>query len=159
MALRFTGIDPGLVHTAVVTLEVDPFVKRWGTSFRVFDGLGDDVVEEIKQHTRRDTAVFVEEYKPRSHFSQDNEMVSGVSRLNKAIHKAQVISNTGVKKVVRRKVMDYFDLWNWPQVTHHQDLRSAGYILLYGMYKEPEFNQLIYNILADEFVRQPWQQF
>ena len=159
MALRFTGIDPGLVHTAVVTLEIDRYDMRWGTSFRVFDGLGDDVVEEIKQHTRRDTAVFVEEYKPRSHFSQDNEMVSGVSRLNKAIHKAQVISNTGVKKVVRRMVMDYFDLWNWPQVTHHQDLRSAGYILLYGMYKEPEFNQLIYNILADEFVRQPWQQF
>lgn len=159
MALRFTGIDPGLVHTAVVTLEINRYDMRWGTSFRVFDGLGDDVVEEIKQHTRRDTAVFVEEYKPRSHFSQDNEMVSGVSRLNKAIHKAQVISNTGVKKVVRRKVMDYFDLWNWPQVTHHQDLRSAAYILLYGMYKEPEFNQLIYKILADEFNGRPWQQF
>lgn len=159
MALRFTGIDPGLVHTAVVTLEVDPLVKRWGTSFRVFDGLGDDVVEEIKEHTLRDTAIFVEEYKPRSHFSQDNEMVSGVSRLNKAIGKAKVISNTGVKKVVRRKVMDYFDLWNWPQVTHHQDLRSAAYILLYGMYKEQVFNQLIYNILADEFAGQPWQQF
>lgn len=159
MALRFTGIDPGLVHTAVVTLEINRYDMRWGTSFRVFDGLGDDVVEEIKQHTRRDTAVFVEEYKPRSHFSQDNEMVSGVSRLNKAIHKAQVISNTGVKKVVRRKVMDYFDLWNWPQVTHHQDLRSAAYILLYGMYKEPEFNQLIYKILADEFDGRPWQQF
>lgn len=159
MALRFTGIDPGLVHTAVVTLEINRYDMRWGTSFRVFDGLGDDVVEEIKQHTRRDTAVFVEEYKPRSHFSQDNEMVSGVSRLNKAIHKAQVISNTGVKKVVRRKVMDYFDLWNWPQVTHHQDLRSAAYILLYGMYKEPEFNQLIYKILADEFDGRQWQQF
>lgn len=159
MTLRFTGIDPGLVHTAVVTLEINRYDMRWGTSFRVFDGLGDDVVEEIKQHTRRDTAVFVEEYKPRSHFSQDNEMVSGVSRLNKAIHKAQVISNTGVKKVVRRKVMDYFDLWNWPQVTHHQDLRSAAYILLYGMYKEPEFNQLIYKILADEFDGRPWQQF
>lgn len=159
MTLRFTGIDPGLVHTAVVTLEINRYDMRWGTSFRVFDGLGDDVVEEIKQHTRRDTAVFVEEYKPRSHFSQDNEMVSGVSRLNKAIHKAQVISNTGVKKVVRRMVMDYFDLWNWPQVTHHQDLRSAAYILLYGMYKEPEFNQLIYKILADEFDGRPWQQF
>ena len=159
MALRFTGIDPGLVHTAVVTLEVDPLDKRWGTSFRVFDGLGDDVVDEIKEHTLLDTAVFVEEYKPRSHFSQDNEMISGVSRLNKAIGKAKVISNTGVKKVVRRKVMDYFDLWNWPQVTHHQDLRSAAYILLYGMYKEPEFNQHIYNILADEFAGQPWQQF
>ena len=106
-----------------------------------------------------DTAVFVEEYKPRSHFSQDNEMISGVSRLNKAIDKAKVISNTGVKKVVRRKVMGYFDLWNWPQVTHHQDLRSAAYILLYGMYKEQEFNQHIYNILADEFAGQPWQQF
>ena len=159
MALRFTGIDPGLVHTAVVTLEVDPRVKRWGTDLRVFDGLGDDVVEEIKEYTLLDTAVFVEEYKPRSHFSQDNEMISGVSRLNKAIGKAKVISNTGVKKVVRRKVMGYFGLWNWPQVTHHQDLRSAAYILLYGMYKEPEFNQHIYNILADEFAGQPWQQF
>ena len=159
MALRFTGIDPGLVHTAVVTLEVDPRVKRWGIDLRVFDGLGDDVVEEIKEYTLLDTAVFVEEYKPRSHFSQDNEMVSGVSRLNKAIGKAKVISNTGVKKVVRRKVMDYFDLWNWPQVTHHQDLRSAAYILLYGMYKEQEFNQHIYNILADEFAGRPWQQF
>ena len=159
MALRFTGIDPGLVHTAVVTLEIDPLDKRWSVGFRVFYGLGDDVVEDIKEYTRLDTAVFVEEYKPRSHFSQDNEMVSGVSRLNKAIGKAKVISNTGVKQVVRRKVMDYFDLWNWPQVTHHQDLRSAGYILLYGMYKEPEFNQLIYTILADEFAGQPWQQF
>ena len=51
MALRFTGIDPGLVHTAVVTLEVDPRVKRWGTDLRVFDGLGDVVVEEIKEYT------------------------------------------------------------------------------------------------------------
>ena len=159
MALRFTGIDPGLVHTAVVTLEVDPFVKRWGTSCLVFDGLGDEVVEEIKEHTLLDTAIFIEEYKPRSHFSQDNEMISGVSRLNKAIGKAKVISNTGVKKVVRRKVMDYFGLWNWPQVTHHQDLRSAAYILLYGMYKEQEFNRHIYNILADEFANRPWQQF
>lgn len=159
MALRFTGIDPGLVHTAVVTLEVDPLRKTWGVGFCVFSGLGDDVVEEIKEHTRLDTAVFIEEYKPRSHFSQDNEMVSGVSRLNKAIGKAKVISNTGVKKVVRRKVLTHFDMWHWPQVTHHQDLRSAAYILLYGMYKESRFNQYIYNILADDFAGQPWQQF
>ena len=117
------------------------------------------MVEEIKEHTLLDTAVFIEEYKPRSHFSQDNEMISGVSRLNKAISKAKVISNTGVKQVVRRKVMEYLDMWYWPQVTHHQDLRSAAYILLYGMYKEPEFNLHIYNILADEFAGQPWQQF
>ena len=145
----FVGIDPGIVHTGVVRLTIFDDVT-FAVSHYVVDGMD---TNEIRQHCTKAEAVFIEAYRPRSHMAYDSRMVKGVAEIHKAIPGSKLINNTGVKKVIRQMLMKHLGLWDFPISTHHQDLRSAAYILLYGMVKNPEYNEILTSLVNRHLAR------
>ena len=68
-----------------------------------------------------------------------------------------VLPNMGVKKVVRRPLMELLGAWKFSTVTHHQDLRSAARIALLGMLKDPHMNRLLFDVVLDHIEGRTWR--
>jgi hypothetical protein len=84
------------------------------------------------------------------------QMVAAVSMMRKEVA-GHLLMNTGVKKVVRRQLMDLLGVWSFSTVTHHQDLRSAARIAIYGMLKHAVMNELLADVVADHLKGRTWQ--
>lgn len=137
------GVDPGLVHTGYVELEFYPDLKLVHTKWRILDGDASEEVKELIHTTVRQPEVFVEDYRPRSNFGTDSRMREQIGKyraLNPWVH---LLDNTGVKKIITSQMMKLFDLWSFPERTHHDDLRSAARIALYGMAKDSLLNSVL----------------
>ena len=153
------GVDPGIVHTGVVTLMMDPEARTFDTYNEPVVGADPDEVMTalensgygIPDHT------FIEKYNPRSAFKQDKEMIVAVSELNKHLPNSKVINNMGSKQVIRKPLLDQLDLWVFP-ATHHQDLQAAARIMIYGMLKNPELNTLLADFVKALYDGQPWRK-
>jgi hypothetical protein len=100
--------------------------------------------------------IYIEDYKPRHHYTPDLEMVKAVSMMRKEAA-GSLLLNTGVKKVVRRQLMELVGVWSFPTVTHHQDLRSAARIALLGMLKHAVMNELLADVVRDHLNGRTWQ--
>lgn len=157
------GVDPGLVHTGVVsllfipddkTVTVQDTVVAGPDGAEVWNAVDNGSVPGIPSH------VFIEKYQPRSHLSTDAEMAKGVIEIKRVLDAeridTQVLLNTGVKKVVRKHLMELLDVWNFSTPTHHQDLRSAARIALLGMLKDEQMNRLIADIVLAKLKGRPW---
>lgn len=152
------GVDPGLVHTGVVRLVFTTSTKRIDIAHEAI--AGPDAVKvakwahaearECKPH------VFIEKYQPRSHFAGDARLVAAVAEMKAALPGSQVLLNTGVKKVVRKPLMELLEVWSFSTTTHHQDLRSAARIAIYGMLKDETLNRLISDIVRDHTEGKSW---
>ena len=59
------GIDPGLVHTGLVRIELLPDLRRYWVEHEVVSGINLDLIERWCQRRPAD-AIFVEAYRPRS---------------------------------------------------------------------------------------------
>jgi hypothetical protein len=70
--------------------------------------------------------------------------------------KATVVLNTGVKKIVKRPLMELLGVWSFATGTHHQDLRSAARIALYGMLKHEPLNRLLSDVVRDHLRGEDW---
>ena len=151
MRYMFSGIDPGIVTTGVVTLSIDSDDRV----FQVFEkALTQEELSSLRllpPHER----IFIEAYEPRSNFGHDTRMAELVKQIADKTG-GTVISNKGVKKVIRKKLMKLLGLWNFQSQTHHQDLRSAAYIMLYGMVKDEVGNQLLTQIVMDHLAHDDW---
>lgn len=151
----FYGIDPGLVHTGIVKLSFQMGRREVFVSSTAVAGLDVKYIAELVAGSRE--ACVIEAYRPRSHFSSDQAMVSGVQDLKKEIIGSIVLQNTGVKKVVLQPVMDLFGARSF-MATNHQDIQSALRILLLGMYKDSRHNELIYDVVNSHFAGlQQWK--
>lgn len=156
--LTVAGIDPGLVHTGIVVLDIYPSIKTIDRSTYVIEGemshallVKEALAPENPDHT------FVESYRERATgYSTNTQMRKLMADLRKALPKAKVLDNTGVKKVVRRPLMELFGCTTFP-TTHHQDLQSAARILLYGMLKDEELNGLATSVVRDHLAGQTWK--
>lgn len=151
MRYMFTGIDPGIVTTGIVTLSID-------SDDRVFQVFEKAFTQEELPNLRLATPterVFIEAYEPRSNFGHDTRMAELVKQIADSTG-GKIISNKGVKKVIRKKLMEHLGLWNFQTRTHHQDLRSAAYIMLYGMVKDEIGNQLLTQIVWDHLFHDDW---
>jgi len=144
--MMWVGIDPGIVHTGVVLFVSDDVGGDTMTCVaKVFDGMNVGLIKQLLVNMNRPHAVYIEAYNPRSHFGTDRRMVEGVAAIHAALPGSKLINNTGVKKVVTADLMKLLGVWDFPgQVTHHQDLRAAARIGLYGAMKDPVFNERIY---------------
>ena len=151
MKYMFSGIDPGIVTTGVVTLYIDSDERV----FQVFEEAFTQ--DELPLLTVGDPTprIFIEAYEPRSNFGHDTRMAELVKQIADSTG-GKIISNKGVKKVIRKKLMEYLGLWNFQTQTHHQDLRSAAYIMLYGMVKDEIGNQLLTQIVMDHLAHDDW---
>lgn len=100
--------------------------------------------------------IFIEAYRPRSHFATDKRMVEAVAEIKKGLSKAKVLDNTGVKTVVKRALMEACGVWKFSTPTHHDDLRSAARIALLGMLKDEEMNHLLFVVATCHNAGSPW---
>jgi len=159
MKHHFIGVDPGLVHTGVVGFVFDEAAHRLRIWNVVVDGID---IPEIRRMTLEVSVpvahVFIEAYRPRSHFNTDARMVTGVSELAKAVPNSKVINNNGAKQIVKSGIMHTMEVWKFTQATNHQDLRSAARIGLYGALKDKTLNRVIYDYLTDALDGRPWSR-
>jgi hypothetical protein len=147
------GVDPGVVHTGVVSFIIDQANTKVVVAYKVIQGSDPQAVKDWILDP--DAEVFIEGYRPRSHFSTDAEMVAQVHDL-KHILGGTVLMNTGVKKVVKRPLMDLLGVWTFPVATHHQDLRSAARIALLGMLKSEAMNRVLTDMVMDHLRGKDW---
>lgn len=149
------GIDPGLVDTGLVYIELDPYLRSFETSTHVVHKLDLNEIETWVKSSRNPDAIFVEAYRPRSNFGTDQEMVQAVGNLHRRLRGSTVLNNTGVKKVIKKPLLELLGLWSF-QATHHQDLRSAARIGLYGLIKNPDWNPVLAQLVRDYINGDPW---
>lgn len=147
------GVDPGLVHTGVVGMTFDRDQHCVTVKHEAING--PDPVATKAWISDDHAIIFVEGYRPRSNFATDASMVAAVQEFRKELD-ATVLLNTGVKKVVKRPLMDLLGVWSFSTVTHHQDLRSAARIALLGMLKSDHLNRLLTDVVKDRLKGDPW---
>jgi hypothetical protein len=146
------GVDPGLVDTGLVDLLFDERAREVVVTHLVVQG---DDVKAAKKFFATASDIFIEGYRPRSNLTTDKRMVESVSAYRTGL-KGTVLLNTGVKKVVRRPLMELLGVWTFATSTHHQDLRSAARIALLGMLKDDSLNRLLTTIVSDMDQGLPW---
>lgn len=142
--LTLVGIDPGIVHTGFVVMEFHEDCTL-DVHAAVYDGDKVDlVVDTANKFT--DAYIFIEAYRPRGNvFAQDKKMAELCSVLNARIRRGKLVDNTGVKQVVSAELMEVFGVWKFAIPSHHQDLRSAARIALYGALKDLDLNQVLFD--------------
>ena len=157
------GVDPGLVHSGVISIEVDSERRTFTTNQFLVDGVLDkgkrmvDVprISTIVEGINYD-AVFIEQYRPRSAFSADGAMLAAETLLRRDLPRAQVLSNSGVATVVTNELLKLLGLWKFNLVSHHQDLRSAARIGILGLLKNDDWNHQLYLLVNDTLQGEPW---
>jgi hypothetical protein len=156
---HIVGIDPGLVHTGLVRMIFLPIGDRIIVQHHVVLGdKPDEVADWIGSTTCRVRArIFGEDYRTRSSFNTDPRMREAVSNLKARLPSAVFLDNMGVKGVVKRPLMELLGVWKFSTPTHHQDLRSAARIALFGMLKDPELNAVITAAVKAHLAGRPWQ--
>ena len=157
-SIHVGGVDPGLVDTGVVRMVFTPERRHVHVTHKVVKGTDATEVADWLLNPAavlHRPSVFIEGYRPRSGFATDLRMVGAVRDVRVATG-GQVLSNTGVKKVVRRGLMELVGVWSFTTPTHHQDLRSAARIALLGMLKDKHMNVLLADVVRDHLAGDSW---
>lgn len=157
------GIDPGLVHTGLVSMYFEPKRHEIEVKHSVIAGKPDvtEALQFIDMHGANDcdTVTFIEGYRPRSHLNTDAKMVAAVNEYHKGVKGSTVLNNTGVKQVVTPMLMEMLGVWKFTTVTHHQDLRSAARIAILGMLKDDDMNALLTTVVQAALAGAPWETY
>jgi hypothetical protein len=153
------GVDPGLVHTGLVRMIFDRTTRSVTVTHTVVQGGQVSRAQAWCLRVPTTTAkpsTFIEGYRPRSHYGTDTRMVEEVAMLRGALPNTTVLPNTGVKKVIKKDLMELLGVWKFSTVTHHQDLRSAARIALFGMVKDDEMNRVLADVVYDHTRGRTW---
>lgn len=151
MEIRLTGIDPGIVHTGIVSVALFTGAQIMYIQHRVLAGIDgraiEDVIAEFTEEATR-ALTFVEKYRPRSNFNLDKEMIAGERTIKDHLPYARFINTTGIKTVVKPELLRRLQLDKFKTPTHHGDLVSAARILLLGALKEDDINERLATIAS-----------
>ena len=147
------GVDPGLVHTGVVSLVFRPAAQMIDVEHTLINGPD---AASVAAWVRGRKNVYIEQYRVRQHFSTDTRMLAVEQDLRAAIPSAKFLANTGIKRVVLQPMMELLEVWAWSRSSHHQDLRSAARIALLGMLKDEVTNQLLADVVRAHLDGSPW---
>lgn len=154
------GIDPGLVDTGVVSMMFDSSFRELVIESLVVpyaDFSNPDVVYDWLLPRQSDRfEVYVEKFVPRPGMNTSPQMIELEHLLRDSIPGAHMVRNMGVKQVITAQVMDALKVWKFAQSTHHQDLRSAARIALFGMAKDDDLNALLAEVLMAHVDGTPW---
>ena len=153
------GIDPGLVHTGVVSLLFDSDNRVVTVQPHVVDG--PDAVATAawirSTHLAHEKPyIFGEKYVPRQHLNSDERMVKAEAQFLMTVPRVKWLRNHGVRTIVTQELMESLDVWRFSSVTHHQDLRAAARIALYGMCKVTVLNHVLADYTRDLLDGNPW---
>ena len=154
------GVDPGIVHTGVVLLDFNVEEHKLKVDHRLVDGTdAPATAQAVRDMTGLSSFgtldIFIEEYRPSSGFSVDQQMMAANPAFRSELQ-GRLLRNSGVKKVVTQPLMELLHCWSFPTRTHHQDLRSAARIALLGMMLEPALNQVLYTYTTDNIDGRIW---
>jgi hypothetical protein len=150
--ITLNGIDPGIVDTGAVTFYLDTEQLTLAVYAEKLLGSDPEPIEAyVTCHTGDRTFTFVEAYRDRGTvFNTHGTMRNIEAALRRSLPGVEILDNTGVKKVVTKPLMQLLGCWDFPTVTHHQDLRSAARIALYGGLKDLEINSLLTQIVMKQ---------
>ena len=165
------GIDPGIVHTGIVAYAIcthnaaiqplliyrviDTEDAAEGERHRIIsDGVSQFLEDMLPTLTSQNYAtketpmlIFIEDYRSRASSNKpDAQMREIVSALRRLLPLANVVDNTGSKKIARPALMRSLGL-NTFRATHHQDLQAASRIMIYGALKQEHLNALLAELL------------
>ena len=164
------GIDPGIVHTGIVAYAIcthgpgqipmiyrviDTEAAAEGERHRIIsDGVSQFLEDMLPTLTSQNYAteetpmlIFIEDYRSRASSNKpDAQMREIVSALRRLLPLANVVDNTGSKKIARPALMKSLGL-NTFRATHHQDLQAASRIMIYGALKQEHLNALLAGLL------------
>lgn len=150
------GIDPGLVHTGVVSALWQPELRQLSLAHTVLNGYDPDGLDaHLDKVSWLKPVVFIEDYRIRSGFRENKRMAELVRDYRNRTH-GKALDNMGVKKVVKRQLMETLGMWKWATPTHHDDLRSAARIMLLGMLKDDGLNALVSRAVRDHLDGLTW---
>lgn len=168
------GIDPGIVHTGIVAYGLCTHrPNRFPMIYRVIDTEDADAEDRVKLITdgvsrfledmlpplaslnyataETPMLIFIEDYRSRASSNKpDAQMREIVSALRRLLPLANVVDNTGSKKIARPALMQQLGL-NTFRATHHQDLQAASRIMIYGALKQDNLNALLAVMLYRSF--------
>ena len=158
MSATIIGIDPGLVDTGVVRFTFYQGPQRVTISSAVLPKFDPDKSPFVIRDWIRDEMVhirtgrphiFIEAYRPRPGMASNVKMTDMQRSLTTAMPAAKLVNNTGIKQVITQELMELFHVWRFGMATHHQDLRSAARIALYGAVKNPALNMYVSDVVRD----------
>ena len=146
------GIDPGIVTTGIVAYAIYPNIRLISVAHTAIVGCDvQDIQAFLKRYTmdgpRPWTYLFVEAYRPRSHFDTDALMGVAVNDIKRMGDDIYALDNTGVKNVVSRALLELLNSWNFSTKSNHQDVRSAARIAILGMLKNKTLNRLLAQVV------------
>lgn len=147
------GIDPGIVNTGIIIYFICPQERFVFLKHTAIEGCKtDDILSFLSMHldlsdARPWTYMFVEEYRPRSHFDTDARMGAAVNEIKKMGPEIYALDNSGVKNIVSRALLELLRSWSFTTKSNHQDVRSAARIAILGMLKNEHLNQLLADIV------------
>lgn len=147
------GVDPGLVHTGLVALSFDADNRVLRVNHDLMHGIDLPTIKGWCTSSRR---VYVEAYRPRLKLGTDNRMLQAEAEIRAAVPSARFLPNMGIKKVVTEELMRLLEVWKFPTVSHHQDLRSAARIALLGMMKDDNLNHALAEMVREQLDFQTW---
>lgn len=157
--IQAIGIDPGLVDTGIVSLTIREQRRALEVHSAVVKGTDvpeiKRVVDEMRAYNKN-ALIFVEDYRARSHWKEDTQMLNAVAAVTSALPGSKKLPNTGIKTLIKPVVLEVFGLRRFPHTTNHQDLLSAARILMLGLYKDPDINTLLASIVKDDLNGHPW---
>lgn len=154
--LHIVGIDPGIVHTGVVRLLVDPYNQAITVGHEVIQGIDGKKVAAWVYEEDVLPDIYIEKYVPRAHYGTDEAMVKGEAELMQHLPGAVLLRNFGIKRVVMPNVLELLHLWQFSTSTHHQDLRSAARIAVLGMMKDERTGPVLADIVRSHLDGTPW---
>lgn len=169
MQVTLTGIDPGIVDTGLVTIELDAAAFTWRVYHEVVsapmqrNGFEVSVKPEALDRVSRFAnhgdgtlrLVGIEAYRQRGYNQrQDAEMLELVRALHETVP-SKIVDNTGIKKVVTEGTLKLFKCSRFPG-TNHADLKSAARVALMRGLKDPNINTVIAMFMLDNLKGQPW---
>ena len=137
MTYEFIGIDPGLWDTGIVRFRLDFRTACFDVGFHSIREATPEQVAQAVTGLVPARHVYIEAYRPRHKRATDTPMIELVAGIAEATGGLRV-PNQGVNQSITRHLMELFDVWHFPLSTHHNDLRAAARIGLFGELKHNE---------------------
>ena len=124
------GVDPGIVHSGMILLDFEVEQRQLTVDHAVIDGTDSQAARAVAEvwagpRPYSTLDIFIEQYRPRSGFSVDQQMMSANTDFRRDLG-GKLLRNMGVKKVVTKELLELLHVWTFGTRTHHQDLRSAA---------------------------------
>lgn len=154
MFIHANGVDPGLVHTGVVSMSMNDISKEIHIAYEIVMGPNVDAVNAFL--AKQDIGpTYIEGYRTRGQFSTNDRMIRAVADMKAGIPHSKILPNTGIKKVVKPHLLRVLQLEKFP-VSNHQDLESAARIMVLGMLKDPMHNRALAGRVTDHINGVGW---